>query len=94
MTLKLSDTVTVYQFGSSYRSNLLVKNGASILFDCHSSLIKDELLTATLPLPDMIIHTHIQTQHTKEGKIFKHIDILVPEPLFYPQRRRNRTIIN
>ena len=45
---------------------LIVRDGASLLIDCPCHDARHAIETARLPLPELILHTHIQEEHCRE----------------------------
>ncbi|MHC4883682.1 MAG: MBL fold metallo-hydrolase [Planctomycetota bacterium] len=74
-----SERLTVYRFGEEEVSHLLVADGRSLLIDCHSDGLRDELEAQGLPLPELILHTHVSPEHCREGKTFPDAVIRVPK---------------
>jgi len=77
---RLAPGVHVHTFGSRDVSHLLVAGDHAVLIDCHDRYLPERIRVAGLPLPQAILHTHIQPQHCREGTRFGTIPIFVHAP--------------
>jgi glyoxylase-like metal-dependent hydrolase (beta-lactamase superfamily II) len=62
-------------------SHLVVRNGRSLLIDCHSGQCDRWLERRGLPRPEKILHTQVQPEHCREAGQFPEAAILVHEKL-------------
>ena len=74
---QLAPDLCVYSFSGETTSHLVVRQGKSLLVDCHSPELRDWIAQAGLPLPEMILHTHVQPGHCREANQFPAARILV-----------------
>ena len=73
--------IIIHQFGDDCRSTLIECDGQTLLVDCHSEALREEIESRSLPLPNLILHTHVAPEHCCEGQSFGNIDIRVHENL-------------
>lgn len=59
-------------------THVLVHDGRTALVDCHAAAVAGWLASAGLPLPELILHTHVQPEHCAEGAVLPGARILVP----------------
>ncbi len=78
---QLSTDLCVYSFVGETTSHLVVRQGKSLLIDCHSSQLRDWIAQQGLPVPEMILHTHVQPGHCREASQFPKARIQVQEAL-------------
>ena len=62
-------------------SHLVVRHGRELLIDCHSAKMNRWLERRGLPMPDMVLHTHVQPEHCREAAQFPETRIMVHEQL-------------
>ena len=79
--LAIAPDIVVYTVADLQSSHLVVKDDRSILVDCHTLEIRDWIEAIGLPLPDKILHTHVQPEHCRESDGFPAAEILVHEEL-------------
>lgn len=77
--LRLAEGLLVFTFTQDHNSYLLVRGGRSILIDCHSSHMRRTIESRGLPIPELILHTHVQPEHCREGATFPEAKVLVNE---------------
>ena len=75
------DGISIHRFGAEENSNLIELNGHSILIDCHTSELNAEIKNRNLPMPEIILHTHVAPEHCCEGNSFRDAVIRVPQGL-------------
>ena len=75
---ELTDDVVVYSFVDQETSHLVVRNDHSLLIDCHRPDLRKLLQEAQLPLPELILHTHVQPEHCREADTFPDSVVRVP----------------
>jgi glyoxylase-like metal-dependent hydrolase (beta-lactamase superfamily II) len=75
------DGIAIHRFGTEEKSNLIEFNGHSILIDCHTSELNAEIKKRDLPMPEIILHTHVAPEHCCEGNSFGDAVIRVPKGL-------------
>lgn len=63
--------------GENATGHLLVRRGRSLLIDCPAGPLREWITTAKLPLPELILHTHVQPEHCCEADQFPAAQILV-----------------
>ncbi|MCG3148194.1 MAG: Hydroxyacylglutathione hydrolase [Verrucomicrobiae bacterium] len=63
--------------GEDATSHLVVWHGKSLLIDCHLPQLRDWIAQRGLPMPDLILHTHVQPAHCREANHFPSARILV-----------------
>jgi glyoxylase-like metal-dependent hydrolase (beta-lactamase superfamily II) len=80
-TCELAPDLCIYSLVSEASSNLVVRNGRGLLIDCHSMQMGRWLERRGLPVPEMILHTHVQPEHCREADQFPDARILVHEQL-------------
>ena len=73
----LAPDLCVYSFSGETTSHLIVRQGKSLLVDCHSPELRDWIVQQGLPLPEMILHTHVQPGHCREADCFPAARIFV-----------------
>jgi len=73
----LAQDVNVYSLVGSATSHLVVRDGRSLLIDCHSAQLDRWLACRGLPQPELILHTQVQPEHCCEGGSFPKARILV-----------------
>jgi glyoxylase-like metal-dependent hydrolase (beta-lactamase superfamily II) len=78
---ELGPDLIVYSLVGEAASHVVVRRGRSLLVDCHSAALDRWLARHALPPPDLILHTHVQPEHTREGDRFPGATLLVHEPL-------------
>ena len=78
---QLSSDLRVYSFVGEATSHLVVRQGKSLLIDCHSAQLRDWIVQQGLPVPELILHTHVQPGHCREANLFPEAQILVHEAL-------------
>jgi glyoxylase-like metal-dependent hydrolase (beta-lactamase superfamily II) len=77
----LAPDVQIYSLTGKASSHVVIRKGQSLLIDCHSEQLGRWLDRRGLPMPDMILHTHVQPGHCCEGGQFPAARILVHEQL-------------
>ncbi|MCX5661905.1 MAG: MBL fold metallo-hydrolase [Planctomycetota bacterium] len=75
------DDLTLHVLAQDQTSYLLVHHGRSILIDCHSAAMRSWIASRGLPMPEMILHTHVGPEHCREADLFPDARILVPAGL-------------
>ncbi len=75
--IELAADVKVFSLVGSESSHVVVRNGHSLLVDCHSAQMDRWLDRHALPVPDRILHTHVQPEHCREGAIFASAQTMV-----------------
>ena len=80
-TVNLNSDIKVVSFQEEETSHLIVCNNKSLLIDCHDNQLKEKIIGKGLPLPRMILHTHVQPEHCKEGNSLDPVTIIVPKGL-------------
>ncbi len=75
------DGITIHRFGAEENSNLLELNGHSILIDCQTSELHVEIQKLNIPMPEIVLHTHVSPEHCREGNSFRDAVIRVPKGL-------------
>jgi glyoxylase-like metal-dependent hydrolase (beta-lactamase superfamily II) len=78
---ELAPEVSVYSLVGEASSHLVVRNGRSLLIDCHTTQMGRWLARRGLPIPEMILHTHVQPEHCREADQFHAARILVHDEL-------------
>ena len=78
---QLAPDLCVASFIGDTSSHLIIRQGKSLLIDCHAAQLRDWITAAGLPLPDQILHTHVQPGHCREANSFPAARILVHEAL-------------
>jgi glyoxylase-like metal-dependent hydrolase (beta-lactamase superfamily II) len=78
---ELAPDVHVYSLVGVATSHLIVYQGRSLLIDCHSAQMGRWLARRGHPVPEMILHTHVQPEHCRESGLFPAARILVHEEL-------------
>ncbi|MCE9613911.1 MAG: MBL fold metallo-hydrolase [Lentisphaerae bacterium] len=73
----LAPDLHVYSLVGEATSHLLVRHGRSLLIDCHSGQLTRWLERRQLPVPEMMVHTHVQPQHCREADQFPAARLLV-----------------
>jgi glyoxylase-like metal-dependent hydrolase (beta-lactamase superfamily II) len=89
--------VSVWTFADQHSSHLLVSKNESVLIDCHDPGLREEIEGLGLPVPGLILHTHIQPGHCREGGVFSHARIRVhkeEEVLAFDPARVCRMVAN
>ena len=81
MVFELAPDVRIYSLAGEATSHLIVYQGRSLLIDCHSAQMGRWLARRGLPVPDMILHTHVQPEHCREADQFPAARSLVHEEL-------------
>lgn len=81
MVFELVPNVRVFSLLGEATSHLVVRNGRSLLIDCHSAQMARWLGRRGLPSPDLILHTHVQPEHCREADQFPVARILVHDEL-------------
>ena len=81
MVYELAPEVRIHSLVGEAASHLVVRNGRSLLIDCHSPQMGRWLARSGLPGPDMILHTHVQPEHCREAGQFPEARLLVHEEL-------------
>lgn len=79
--LDLAEGVTVHRFSRDASSYLLVHGGRSLLVNCHSHQLRKALEYRRLPLPELILHTHVKPTLCRQGTSFPEATIRVPAGL-------------
>lgn len=79
--IELAPDVRIYSLVGEATSHLVVRNGRSLLIDCHSAQMGRWIGRRGLPVPEMILHTHVQPEHCREAGQFPGARILVHEAL-------------
>ncbi|MEI6788202.1 MAG: MBL fold metallo-hydrolase [bacterium] len=67
---ELASDVRIYSLVGEASSHLVVRNGRSLLIDCQSAQMGRWLARCGLPVPEMILHTHVQPEHCREANQF------------------------
>ena len=62
--------VEIHTLTDEQSSHLIVADGASVLIDCHSPRVKAWIRRQRLPMPELILHTHVQPEHCREAATF------------------------
>ena len=62
--------VEIHTLTDEQSSHLVVADGRSVLIDCHSPRVKDWIRRQQLPMPELILHTHVQPEHCREAATF------------------------
>ena len=78
---ELATDLRVYSLVGEATSHLVVRNGRGLLIDCHSAQFARWLARCGLPIPELILHTHVQPEHCREADQFPSARILVHEQL-------------
>lgn len=78
---QLAPELRVYSLIGAASSHLVVRNGRSVLIDCHSGQLDRWLDRRGLPRPDLILHTHVQPEHCREADRFPEARLRVHEKL-------------
>jgi len=78
--IPLSGGIELHVFLGDRTSYLLRRGDASLLIDCHSRFMRQQIESRGLPLPGTIVHTHVQPEHCREADQFPDARILVHEP--------------
>jgi len=73
--------VAIHTLTDEQSSHLIVADGRSVLIDCHSPRVKDWIRRQQLPMPELILHTHVQPEHCRETATFPKARILVHKEL-------------
>ncbi|MEI7881023.1 MAG: MBL fold metallo-hydrolase [bacterium] len=81
IVFELAPDVRIYSLAGEATSHLVVRNGRSLLIDCHSAQMGRWISRRGLPAPEMILHTHVQPEHCRETGQFPAASILVHEEL-------------
>ncbi len=79
--LLLGEDITLYSFSVDQTSYLVVRNGKSLLVNCHTPNLRKLLQYRRLPMPELILHTHVTPELCREGKSFPEALTRVPEGL-------------
>ena len=74
---KLAADLQVHSLVGENTSHVVVRNGRSVLIDCHSAQMSRWLDRRNLPRPEWILHTHVQPEHCREADLFPAAKILV-----------------
>ncbi len=61
---------------------LLVRNGRSLLIDCPVQELSNELTANGLPFPEIVLHTQVQEEHTREWAAFPAATVYVADNCF------------
>ena len=67
---ELAPGVSVHSLVGEHTSHLVVRNGRSVLVDCHSIVMDRWLAQHGWPDPEWILHTQVQSGHCREGGRF------------------------
>jgi len=78
---ELATDLRVYSLVGETTSHLVFRNGRGLLIDCHSAQFARWLARCGLPVPELILHTHVQPEHCREADQFSSARILVHEQL-------------
>ncbi len=78
---ELAPDLRVYSLVGEASSHLVIRHGQSLLIDCHSPEMGRWLARRGLPAPDLILHTQVQPEHSREANQFPGARILVQEQL-------------
>lgn len=78
---ELGAGLSVYSLVGEATSHLIVRQGRSLLVDCHSAQLGHWLDERGLPRPEMIVHTQVQPEHCREAQEFAGARIFVHESL-------------
>ena len=68
--IELAAGVCVVSLVGEATSHLVVRNGRSLLVDCHSAEMDRWLDRHGLPAPEQILHTQVQPEHCREAGLF------------------------
>lgn len=79
--VELAPGLSVHSLVGEATSHVVVRNGHSMLVDCHSPELGRWLERRGLPAPELILHTQVQTEHCREAGAFPGARILVHEEL-------------
>ena len=75
--VELAPGLRVYSLIGAASSHLVVRNGRSVLIDCHAGPFARWLERRGLPRPELILHTQVQPEHCREADGFPEARILV-----------------
>jgi len=78
---RISPHVDVHSLAGVATSHLIVYRGRSLLIDCHSAQMGRWINRRGLPVPEIILHTHVQPEHCREADQFPAARILVHKEL-------------
>lgn len=78
---ELAPDIHIFSLVGEATSHLVVRHGRGLLIDCHSTQMGRWLKNRDLPIPDLILHTHVQPEHCREAGSFPDARILVHELL-------------
>lgn len=78
---RLAADLNVYSVVGETTSHLIVRQGKTLLIDCHSPQLPEWIAEQGLPAPEVILHTHVQPGHCREANRFPEARILVHEAL-------------
>ncbi|MEI8140060.1 MAG: MBL fold metallo-hydrolase [bacterium] len=78
---ELAAELNIYSLVGVATSHLVVRNGRSLLIDCHSAQMGRWISRRGLPVPELILHTHVQPEHCREADQFPATRILVHDEL-------------
>lgn len=81
MTRELAPDLNVHSLVGESSSHLIVRRGRGLLVDCHSAQMGRWLERRGLPVPEWILHTHVEPGTCREGNQFPSARILVHEEL-------------
>lgn len=56
---------------------VIVRQGKSLLIDCPSTTLGEELSASRLPTPSLILHTQVQEEHCREWAAFPQVPVAV-----------------
>jgi glyoxylase-like metal-dependent hydrolase (beta-lactamase superfamily II) len=76
--ITLDGTTVVHSFADTQSSHLVVRGDNALLVDCHRDDMPAVLRAEGLPQPSLILHTHVQPEHCREGDAFGAVPIRVP----------------
>ena len=81
LVTELEADLSVYSLVGEATSHLIVRQGRSLLIDCHSVQLGHWMDRRGLPRPDLIVHTQVQPEHCREAETFPGARVLVHESL-------------